>query len=123
VAQRSFCCRGPLLIGSIFALCNQSCAKPTETARLDGLLNANLVVVLELKNHLHEDFERLTTEPVMLSKEYLQTAQTLFRVARDMADQTIADRLKSLAQDYERRAEQASQADAAAASRIARNRA
>ena len=59
----------------------------------------------------------------MLSKEYLQTAQTLFRVARDMADQTIADRLKSLAQDYERRAEQASQADAAGASRIARNRA
>lgn len=59
----------------------------------------------------------------MLSKEYLQTAQTLFRVARNMADQTVADRLKALAEDYERRAERASHADAASASRLARGRA
>jgi hypothetical protein len=59
----------------------------------------------------------------MLSKEYLQTAQTLFRVARNMADQTVADRLKALAEDYERRAERASHTDAAAASRTVRVRA
>jgi hypothetical protein len=45
----------------------------------------------------------------MLSKEYLETARTLFRIARNMADQGIADRLRALAEDYERRAEQASQ--------------
>ena len=54
----------------------------------------------------------------MLSKEYLQTAQTLFRVARNMADQTVADRLKALAEDYERRAERAALADTASASRM-----
>lgn len=59
----------------------------------------------------------------MLSKAYLQTAQTFFRVARNMADQTVADRLKALAEDYERRAERASHVDAAKASRIARDRA
>ena len=54
----------------------------------------------------------------MLSKEYLETARTLFRVARNMTDQTIAGRLKALAEDYERRAEQASHADAAKASAL-----
>jgi hypothetical protein len=57
-------------------------------------------------------------EPIMLSKEYLETARTLFRVARNMTDQTIAGRLKALAEDYERRAEQASHADAAKASAL-----
>jgi hypothetical protein len=52
----------------------------------------------------------------MLSKEYLDTARTLLRVARNMTDQTIAGRLKALAEDYERRAEQAAHADAAKAS-------
>jgi hypothetical protein len=47
----------------------------------------------------------------MLSKQYLETAQTLFRVARTMADQGVADRLKALAESYERRAEQASRSD------------
>ena len=42
-----------------------------------------------------------------LSKEYLETARTLFRFARSMANQEVADRLKALAEDYERRAEQA----------------
>jgi hypothetical protein len=52
----------------------------------------------------------------MLSKEYLDTARTLLRVARNMTDQTIADRLRALAEDYERRAEQAAHTDAAKAS-------
>lgn len=51
----------------------------------------------------------------MLSKEYLDMARTLLRVTRNTTDQTIADRLKALAEDYERRAEQASHADAAKA--------
>jgi hypothetical protein len=45
----------------------------------------------------------------MLSKEYLDTARTLLRIGRNITDQTIADRLKALAEDYERRAEKASQ--------------
>jgi hypothetical protein len=52
----------------------------------------------------------------MLSEEYMNTARSLLRIARNMTDQTIADRLKMLAEDYERRAEQASQVDAANAS-------
>jgi hypothetical protein len=44
----------------------------------------------------------------MLSKEYSNTAGTLLRIAQNMTDPTIADRLKALAQDYERRAEKAS---------------
>jgi hypothetical protein len=54
-------------------------------------------------------------EPIMVSKQYLETARTLFRIARNMADQTVADRLKALAGDYERRAEQASRTEAAKA--------
>jgi hypothetical protein len=54
----------------------------------------------------------------MLSKEYLDTARTLLRVARKMTDQTIANRLKALAANYEQRAEQASRADAAKASAL-----
>jgi hypothetical protein len=48
-----------------------------------------------------------------LSKQYLETARTLFRVARNMADEAVADRLSALAQNYERRAEQASHNEAA----------
>ena len=48
-------------------------------------------------------------------KAYLETAQTLLRAARTMTDQAIAGQLKALANDYERRAEKASQVDAAKA--------
>jgi hypothetical protein len=48
----------------------------------------------------------------MVSKQYLETARTLFRIARNIADQTVADRLRALAGDYERRAEQASNTEA-----------
>jgi hypothetical protein len=51
-------------------------------------------------------------EPMMLSEEYFETARTLLRIARNMTDQTIADRLRALAEDYERRAEKASRTDA-----------
>lgn len=44
----------------------------------------------------------------MLSKEYQNTAYALRRVAQNMTDQTIADRVEALAKDYERRAEKAS---------------
>jgi hypothetical protein len=44
----------------------------------------------------------------MLSKEYLKTARTFLRMAQNITDQAIGDRLKALAEDYERRAEQAS---------------
>jgi hypothetical protein len=53
-----------------------------------------------------QQFEKLIAEPIMLSKECLNTARTLLRVARNMTDQTIANRLKVLAENYERRAEQ-----------------
>ena len=48
-------------------------------------------------------------------KQYLQTAQTLLRAAQTMTDAVVASQLKALADDYERRAEKASQVDAAKA--------
>jgi hypothetical protein len=48
-------------------------------------------------------------------KEYLKTAETLLRAAHTMTDLAIAGQLKSLADDYERRAEKASHVDAAKA--------
>jgi hypothetical protein len=48
-------------------------------------------------------------------KQYLKTAETLLRAAQTMTDQVIATQLKALADDYERRAEKASQVDAAKA--------
>jgi hypothetical protein len=46
-------------------------------------------------------------------KEYLETARTLLRAAQTMTDHMIAGQLKALADDYERRVEKASHADAA----------
>jgi|HubBroStandDraft_4_1064222.scaffolds.fasta_scaffold4068959_1 hypothetical protein len=51
----------------------------------------------------------------MLSKAYLETARTILRAAQTMTDQRVASQLKVLAEDYERRAEKAAQADAAKA--------
>ena len=48
-------------------------------------------------------------------QEYLETARTLLRAAQTMTDRAIAGQLKALADDYERRAEKASQVDAAKA--------
>jgi hypothetical protein len=48
-------------------------------------------------------------------KEYLKTAETLLRAAHTMTDGAIADRLKALADDFQRRAEKASHVDAAKA--------
>jgi hypothetical protein len=44
-------------------------------------------------------------------KAYLETARTLLHAAQSMTDQAIATRLKSLADDYQRRAERASNVD------------
>ena len=41
-------------------------------------------------------------------KQYLETAQTLLRAAQTTTDSAIADQLKALADDYQRRAEKAS---------------
>ena len=49
----------------------------------------------------------------MRSKKFLETARTLARVAQNMTDEAIAGRLKTLSEDYERRAEKASHTDAA----------
>ena len=51
----------------------------------------------------------------MLSKEYLATARSLLRAAQTMTDPRVSGQLKALAEDYERRAEKASHADAAKA--------
>jgi hypothetical protein len=48
-------------------------------------------------------------------RAYLETARTLLRTAQTMTDQAVARQLKALADDYERRAEKASQVDAAKA--------
>lgn len=47
------------------------------------------------------------------SKQYMETAQSLLRAARSMTDEVVATRLKMLADDYQRRAEKASNADSA----------
>ena len=51
----------------------------------------------------------------MLSKAYLDTAQTILRAAQTMNDQRVASQLKALAENYERRAEKSAHADAAKA--------
>jgi hypothetical protein len=51
----------------------------------------------------------------MRSREYLNTARTILRAAQTMTDRHVADQLKALAEDYERRAEKAAHADAAKA--------
>jgi hypothetical protein len=56
----------------------------------------------------------------MLSRKYLDTARTLFRVAQTMTDQRVSSQLKALAEDYERRAAKASHADTAKARSAAR---
>jgi hypothetical protein len=48
-------------------------------------------------------------------KQYLKTAETLLRTAKTMTDRAVATQLKTLADDYERRAERASLDDAAKA--------
>ena len=50
-----------------------------------------------------------------VGKQYLQTARTLLRAAQTMTDEVVVSQLKALAEDYERRAEKASVADAAKA--------
>ena len=55
------------------------------------------------------------TFQISRGKQYLETAQTLLRAARTMTDSAIADQLKALADDYQRRAEKASHHDAAEA--------
>ena len=54
----------------------------------------------------------------MLSKEYLETARTLRRAALKVSDRTLVGQLRALADDCERRAEKAAQADAAKASAL-----
>ncbi len=49
-------------------------------------------------------------------KEYLKTARTLLHAAQTMTDTAVAGQLRALADDYQRRAEKASLADAAKAS-------
>ena len=57
----------------------------------------------------------MTTQISQRGKQYLQTARTLLRAAQTMTDEVIARQLQLLAEDYERRAEKASLADAAKA--------
>jgi hypothetical protein len=48
-------------------------------------------------------------------KQYLQTAQTLLRNAQSMTDSAVAFQLRTLAEEYQRRAQRASEDDAAKA--------
>jgi hypothetical protein len=57
----------------------------------------------------------MTIQLSQRGKQYVQTARTLIRAAQTMTDEVIAGQLKALADDYERRAEKASQVDAARA--------
>jgi hypothetical protein len=55
----------------------------------------------------------MTFEISRRGKQYLRTAETLLRTAQTMTDRVVANQLKALADDYERRAEKASLVDAA----------
>ena len=55
----------------------------------------------------------MTLQMSRRGKEYMETAQSLLRAARSMTDDAVAARLQMLAEDYQRRAEKASSADAA----------
>ncbi|MGY3578832.1 hypothetical protein [Bradyrhizobium sp. USDA 4504] len=57
----------------------------------------------------------MTLQISQRGKQYLKTAETLLRSAKAATDQAIADQLKALADNYERRAEEASRDDAAKA--------
>jgi hypothetical protein len=58
----------------------------------------------------------MTVKISQRGKEYLDTARTLLRAAQSMTDRPVAAQLKALADDYQRRADKASQDDAAKAS-------
>ena len=62
----------------------------------------------------------MITEPIVLSKKYLDTARILLQVASNMTDQTTADLLRDLADDCVGRAVKRSQADKALAVLTAR---
>ena len=57
----------------------------------------------------------MTVQISRRGRKYLETAQTLFRVANTMTNTAIAGQLSALAYDYQRRAESASHNDAAKA--------
>jgi len=57
----------------------------------------------------------MTLQISQRGKQYLKTAETLIRAAQTMTDRVVATQLKTLADDYERRAEKASRDDAAKA--------
>ena len=57
----------------------------------------------------------MTVQISQRGKAFLETAETLLRAAKTMTDSAIAGQLKALADDYQRRAEKASQVDAAKA--------
>jgi hypothetical protein len=54
----------------------------------------------------------MTVQISQRGKEYLETARTLLRSAQTMTDRAIAGQLRALADDYQRRAEKASDVDA-----------
>jgi hypothetical protein len=62
----------------------------------------------------------LITEPIVLSKKYLDTARILLLVAGNMTDQTTADLLRDLADDCVGRAVKRSQAEKALVALAAR---
>ena len=57
----------------------------------------------------------MTIQISQRGKEYLESARTLLRAAQTMTDRAIARQLRTLADDYQRRAETASRDDAAKA--------
>jgi hypothetical protein len=62
-----------------------------------------MLALSETRPHVRHFRDERMSVP-MIGKEYLYTAQALLRVAKNITDQTIANRLMALAADYERRA-------------------
>ena len=91
-------------------LCQSLQSSPGKWPQLGGLAPNHLRPVARKPR------ERFMTFQISeRGKEYLETAQTLLRAAKTMTDAAIAGQLRALADDYQRRTETASHADAAKA--------
>jgi ATP-dependent exoDNAse (exonuclease V) beta subunit len=76
--------------------------EPARFPEMHVRLASQFCEFVALRTYLLLSSRRAITELKMLSKEYFETARTLLRIARNMTDQTIAGRLRALAEDYER---------------------
>ena len=84
---------------------------PTTSARMAALISSTDSETREpgvvSKINLQHRRLEMRMRTLLISKEYFYAAQALLRVAKNITDETITNRLMALAADYERRARKA----------------